>query len=381
MALFRKGTRLLTVASVILLLEAVAHTMGAVAPLPEDPAVQDLVRAMRDLHTPLGLGMEPSAWDISRGLTFTMTVTLLLMGVLGLAIPSAARGDGRVVRVTAGTLLGANLAMLAIWCIYRVPPPLTFQAILTPILLLATFGGRASPDAAPTAAGRQRPARQGAALVACAAGALLGSARAAEAQVTSEPRAREPIVGLPCEGCEGVFDRLPASLSSVARIAPADEPGEPMRIEGTVYDADGHPAPGIIVYAYHTNAHGVYPEDERAEGTAGRRHGRLRGWARTDEQGRYRFDSIRPASYPDGRTPAHVHMHVIEPGRCTYYIDSIHFADDPRLSPEERAGDPDARGGNGVVRPEHDDRGIWVVRRDITLGEGVPDYAACGERP
>lgn len=198
---------------------------------------------------------------------------------------------------------------------------------------------------------------------------LLSSAATAYGQEVGE---REPIIGGPCEGCEGVFQGLPADLSSVARIAPEDEPGEPMRIEGTVYDGEGNPAPGVIVYAYQTNAEGVYPPNEAFEGKAAYRHGLLRGWAITDDEGRYRFDTIRPASYPDREIPAHVHMHVIEVGCCTYYLDSVHFTDDPLLDEQEL--DEDGRGGSGLVKPERDEDGTWIVERDIVLGRGVPGY-------
>lgn len=188
---------------------------------------------------------------------------------------------------------------------------------------------------------------------------------------------RVPIVGGPCEGCEAVFQGLPDELSWIARIGSPDEQGEPMQIEGTVYDSSGRVAENVIVYAYHTDAHGVYPTDERLRGRAAYRHGRLRGWAQTDDRGRYQFQTIRPASYPDQETPAHVHMHVIEVGRCTYYIDSIHFRDDPRLSPEARERSEGARGGSGMVRPTRGANGVWIVRRDIMLGEGIPRYEAC----
>ena len=192
------------------------------------------------------------------------------------------------------------------------------------------------------------------------------------AGVGAQAAARVPVVGLPCEGCEAVFVGLPEAPTSTSRIAPEDEPGESMRIEGTVYDAAGRPAAGVIVYAYHTDATGAYPSDERLRGDAAR-HGRLRGWAISDVRGRYRFDTIRPASYPDAVTPAHVHMHIIEVACCTYYIDSIQFDDDPRLTPEERERDSEGRGGPAVVQPER--RGdVWRVRRDIILGEGVPGY-------
>ena len=178
--------------------------------------------------------------------------------------------------------------------------------------------------------------------------------------------ADEPVLGGPCEGCELVFDGMPAELESSARIAPPDEPGEPVVIEGPVVDAEGKPAAGIIVYAYHTDVEGIYPR-----GTT--RHGRLRGWVITDDKGNYRFDTIRPAAYPRNTIPQHVHMHVIEPGRGTYYIESIHFEDDPLLTASERRR-LGGRGGPGLVRPERDADGVWHVRRDITLGQNVPGY-------
>jgi protocatechuate 3,4-dioxygenase, beta subunit len=211
--------------------------------------------------------------------------------------------------------------------------------------------------------------------LAIAAAAALGLVASARAQQRSDERAREPVIGLPCEGCEGVFQGLPPHLSTVVRLAPADEPGEPMRIQGIVSDQQGTPVPGVIVYAYHTNANGVYPPGDRSVGEWAYRHGRLRGWARTDEQGHYRFDTIRPGWYPDRDTPQHVHMHVIEPGCCTYYIASIHFEDDERLSASERAELRTGRGGSGLVRPRRVN-GIWLVTRDIVLGKEVPGYPA-----
>ena len=186
------------------------------------------------------------------------------------------------------------------------------------------------------------------------------------------PPAQEPILGGPCEGCEAIFDGLPDSLSTQTRIAPIDEPGEALRIEGTVRDGAGHAIEGIIVYAYHTDAHGIYPHNPNA--SMGNRHGRLRGWAKTDAQGRYGFDTIRPSSYPDSRVPAHVHMHVLEPGRGSYWIDDIHFRDDRFLSPQELARLRRGRGGSGLAMPEGDARQGWSVRRDIVLGLDIPGY-------
>lgn len=137
MVIFRRGNRLLSVASLVLLLEAVAHTMGVVSPLPDDPEVQSVVQAMKGLRIPMGLGMAPSLWGISRGLMFTMTVALVTMGLFGLGATLAAPGERRVHRTAAWILFVANVAMLGIWWTYQVLPPFLFQAAVTVILLLA----------------------------------------------------------------------------------------------------------------------------------------------------------------------------------------------------------------------------------------------------
>lgn len=177
---------------------------------------------------------------------------------------------------------------------------------------------------------------------------------------------REPVIGS-CDGCEAVFEGLPSQLESTGRIAPVGERGVPLRITGVVRDRQGRPAAGIIVYAYQTDAGGLYP-------AANTRHGRLRGWVKSDASGQYRFDTIRPGGYPNTDIPQHVHMHVIEPGRATYYIDEIVFADDPRLTPTARKQAGTGRGGEAVVTPTRDRDGTLLVTRDIVLGLNVPGY-------
>ena len=103
---------------------------------------------------------------------------------------------------------------------------------------------------------------------------------------------------------------------------------------------------------------------------------KLRAWVVSDDQGRYSFDTIRPGSYPNRPDAAHIHLHVIEVGRCTYYIDNVVFDDDPRLKNDSSS--PASRGGSGVTRPRKDEQGVWRVTRDIHLGRNVPGYEKCG---
>jgi protocatechuate 3,4-dioxygenase beta subunit len=169
-----------------------------------------------------------------------------------------------------------------------------------------------------------------------------------------------------------MYEGMPAVLSWKTVIAGEEEPGEPMELRGVVYQSDGKtPAPGVVLYVYHTDAKGYYsPAAGQAQG---RRHGHLRGWMKTDQEGRYQFRTIRPAPYPNRDIPAHVHPVVKEPRRNEYYLDEYVFDDDPLLTKQKRSG-MENRGGSGIVKVTRDPEGLWVGRRDIVLGRNIPDY-------
>ncbi|MEO8505508.1 MAG: hypothetical protein ABI609_16555 [Acidobacteriota bacterium] len=173
-----------------------------------------------------------------------------------------------------------------------------------------------------------------------------------------------------------MFEGMPQQLHSRARIGQRNEPGIPMLVTGTVVDSQGKPRNGVVVYAYQTNNMGIYPTSDKTLGQAAHRHGLLRAWALTDAQGRYAFDTIRPAGYPNTDLPAHIHMHVLERGCSTYYIDDIMFKDDPRLTQDKIRKLTLGRGGNGIGLPRLH-QGVWSITRDIELGKNIPGYAAC----
>lgn len=139
-----------------------------------------------------------------------------------------------------------------------------------------------------------------------------------------------------------------------------------MRIQGVVYKTDGStPAPDVVIYAYQTNSQGFY-----AGGTPGTEasllHGRLRAWAKTDSAGRYSFETIKPAPYPNETLAAHVHLTILEQGRRPYWIDDIVFDDEFGVTPEYRKSMTN-KGGNGIIKLGRDSNGTWIARRDIVL--------------
>lgn len=147
-------------------------------------------------------------------------------------------------------------------------------------------------------------------------------------------------------------------------IAGESEPGERLILAGTVFGrGDGKPREGVTVYVYHTDANGFYRNKPWGRP-------RLRGWARTDAQGRYKFQTIKPGPYPLRRNPAHVHMTIAVPGKVEWWIPELRFAGDSFLSSQESEHEA-RRGAFASIRPlkRHADGTLRCVR-DIRLPEG-----------
>jgi hydroxyquinol 1,2-dioxygenase len=100
-------------------------------------------------------------------------------------------------------------------------------------------------------------------------------------------------------------------------------PGEPLLVEGTVRDAGGAPVAGAVLDTWHSDQDGYYDVQLGDAMT-------LRARFHTDDEGRFWFWSIVPASYPianDGPVgemlraqgrhpyrPAHVHFKIMAAG-------------------------------------------------------------------
>lgn len=187
--------------------------------------------------------------------------------------------------------------------------------------------------------------------------------------------AQHSKVGGPCEGCEAIYENpVPFDqLKAFTELPDVSWEGKkPLGINGVVYKADGKtPAPGVILYLYHTDETGHYPKKGNEKGWA-KRHGYLRGWLKTNEKGEYKFGCLRPAPYPGGTEPAHIHMIVKEPGINEYYIDDFLFDDDPLLTAEKRQ-QLQNRGGSGIVKLI-DVGNMFKGGRNIYLGKNIPGY-------
>ena len=118
----------------------------------------------------------------------------------------------------------------------------------------------------------------------------------------------------------------PANMTSSARIAPPGEPGMPLVLRGQILEPDGHtPAAGVGVHSYHRDQKGFdFGPNDNTTSTW-----RLQGWARTDTEGRFEFQTIRPAPDHLGREAAHIHLTLESTKFGRQWAPTILLSDDP----------------------------------------------------
>jgi len=195
--------------------------------------------------------------------------------------------------------------------------------------------------------------------------ALAGAGAFAALPAAAQPRFPAPEVDNSA-GLEAALERPVGTLKPKVRLAPAFETGKALTINGTVFNLRGKPQPGVVVYAYHANADGLYAGGSR-ETLWSQRHGRLRGWMVTGPDGRYAFETIKPAPYPSFEVPAHIHMIVVEPGREPYWVDQIVFAGEFKVDRQYHASQA-LVGGSGIIKLAPNEAGVLTGVRDIRLG-------------
>ncbi len=184
---------------------------------------------------------------------------------------------------------------------------------------------------------------------------------------------KNTIVGGPFENGEFMYYGMPETISAVDTSAAWHLDGQKLMIQGRMFREDGKtPAPNVILYYYQTDTAGYYSDQESLDPRA-KRHGHIRGWVKSDDQGNYTIYTIRPAPYPNLKEPAHIHISVKEPNiEKEYYLDALVFDDDRLLTTDKRKALTN-RGGSGILRTMKRN-GLQVAEHNIILGLNIPNY-------
>jgi len=184
---------------------------------------------------------------------------------------------------------------------------------------------------------------------------------------------KQPLVILPhtlTEVTGPVYghDRIGELDHDLTRQHEGEPLGERIILHGRVLDGDGRPVRNTLIEIWQANAAGRYhhvvdrhpaPLDPNFTGA---------GRCITDDEGRYRFITIKPGAYPWKNHPnawrsAHIHVSLLGPAFATRLVTQMYFPGDPLFYQDPIF--------NSVRDPEH--RGLMICEFD--LSETVPEWA------
>jgi protocatechuate 3,4-dioxygenase beta subunit len=117
-------------------------------------------------------------------------------------------------------------------------------------------------------------------------------------------------------------------------LVTATEPGTRITVKGKIVDENNKPLGNTLVYVYHTDNKGWYSDTAgHVSGMEGdRRHARLFGYFKTNNEGTFEFHTIHPQGYPDSNLPQHIHFEVFSNTGQALIITELLFNEDARLT-------------------------------------------------
>jgi protocatechuate 3,4-dioxygenase beta subunit len=133
------------------------------------------------------------------------------------------------------------------------------------------------------------------------------------------------------------YGAIGPSDSDLTRQHTGEPIGERIVVSGRVLDENSRPVRGALIEIWQANAAGRYlhkndthdaPLDPNFNG-----YGRVL----TDDEGRYRFMTIKPGAYPWGNhhnawRPAHIHFSLFGAGILTRLVTQMYFPGDPLMA-------------------------------------------------
>jgi protocatechuate 3,4-dioxygenase, beta subunit len=166
-------------------------------------------------------------------------------------------------------------------------------------------------------------------------------------------------------------DRIGELDHDLTRQHDGEPIGERIILHGRVLDGDGRPVRGTLVEIWQANAAGRYkhvvdghpaPLDPNFTGA---------GRCLTDDDGNYRFITIKPGAYPWPNHPnawraQHVHFSVFGPAFATRLVTQMYFPGDPLFFQDPIF--------HSVRDPSHRDRMISAFDLDNTVEEWALAY-------
>ncbi len=132
------------------------------------------------------------------------------------------------------------------------------------------------------------------------------------------------------------LDDIGGTDNDLTRQHPGQPIGERMVVSGRVLDENGRPVPNALIEMWQANAAGRYHHDADRHDAPLDPNFTGCGRVLTDSDGRYRFMTIKPGSYPwrnhnNAWRPAHLHFSLFGLGLAQRLVTQMYFPGDPLL--------------------------------------------------
>ena len=141
-----KPTIYLRIASVLIFVHSVLHTVGGVFGAPPPGPGEAAAEAMRSNHF-LFMGVIRSYWEFHRGLGLAVTIFLTAEAIVFWQLGSLARTDAARLRPIMATFMVGYLAFAVNSYIYFFPVPIVFEFLIALCLGLAILGSKPAANA------------------------------------------------------------------------------------------------------------------------------------------------------------------------------------------------------------------------------------------
>lgn len=153
----------------------------------------------------------------------------------------------------------------------------------------------------------------------------------------TQPLIRMPQTLTETSGLSDCWDRLMGgAFADLTTQHQGVALGQRIVVAGRVLDENHRPVPRTIIEVWQANAAGRYahardqwdaPLDPNFSGA---------GRVVTDDEGRYRYVTVRPGAYPWGNhhnawRPSHIHLSLLGPAFATRLVTQMYFPDDPLI--------------------------------------------------
>ena len=151
----------------------------------------------------------------------------------------------------------------------------------------------------------------------------------------------------------------------VVDLAPTGVSGERITLSGRVIDGDGKPVNDSIIEIWQANAQGKYAHPEDAQDKAVEAGFRGFGRCLSDDEGRYRFTTIKPGRVPGpgGAAQApHIVVTVFMRGLLKHLVTRVYFPDDP------------ANAEDAVLKLVPAERRATLIARRLAAGKGALEW-------